>query len=54
MNKCLCAVAVFCLFGAHAGQCRAYVEGKRVALVIGNGAYAACSHASEPGRATAS
>ena len=40
MNKCLCAVAIFVFSVLTLGSASAYVEGKRVALVIGNGAYA--------------
>ena len=40
MNKFLCAVAVFVFSAFALGDASAYVEGKRVALVIGNGAYA--------------
>ena len=40
MNKFLCAVAVFVFSALALGDASAYVEGKRVALVIGNGAYA--------------
>ena len=39
MNRCLCAVAVFVFSVLTLSNAAAYVDGKRVALVIGNGAY---------------
>ena len=39
MNKCLCAVAIFVFSVLTLGIASASVDGKRVALVIGNGAY---------------